>query len=421
MSERAIESLLDTDVYKLSMQAAVFQHFKSIPVTYKYTNRTPQMVLNKASIDWLKEQINYLGDLRFSVEEVDYLRKTMPMMPTDYINSLKDFKLNPKLQVTLENTESNFENFSLVVSGLWYDTILYEIPLLALVSQAYFKFVDTDWNYDGQAQLALEKATKLVSSGCSFSDFGTRRRRSFRSQEVVVSTLADIAHDASQPNRDLVLGTSNVLLAKRYGLKPIGTVAHEWFMGVAAITQDYVNANKTAMELWTQTFGPEACGLALTDTFGTDAFLRAFVEPYVHYYSGVRQDSGDPEQYTNRVGQFYKALGFQPMSKIICYSDSLDVDKCLLYKQAAEKNGLKPIFGIGTYLTNDFKRVSQPEFKSTPLNIVIKLISASNQYAIKISDNIGKNMGDLATLKKVKRELGYTERDWSGVDESDRW
>ncbi|ODV59332.1 nicotinate phosphoribosyltransferase [Ascoidea rubescens DSM 1968] len=419
-AECVISSLLDTDLYKLTMHAAVHRHFPSVDVEFKYTNRTPLMKFSLESYEYVKSQIELLGALRFTTDEIRYLKKEVSYLPADYFEYLQTFKLTPREHVRLEYDQTTFE-LSLKVVGKWQDTILYEIPLLAILSQAYFKFVETEWNFDGQYELAKEKCKKLVDHGCAFSEFGTRRRRSTHSQQIVLQSIVDyFQHEVPELKKHLLLGTSNVFFAKKFNLKPIGTVAHEWIMGIAAITGDYLNANFNSLKFWCDTVGLQNAGLALTDTFGTDAFLKNFKEPYISNYIGVRQDSGDPLLYAEKIADFYFNVCKLPkFSKIICFSDSLNVEKCIKYHDKSIELGLKPTFGIGTYFTNDFHNLNGS--KSNPLNIVIKLKEIDGKHAIKISDNIGKNMGDAATVQKVKQLLGYQEKIWISGDESHRW
>ena len=383
------------------------------------------------------------------------MQTTCTYLNTPYLEFLRDFRLNPREQIEASfapdsDTASDEDTgeVDIKVKGLWVETILYEIPLLALTSEAYFRFMDTDWAYDGQEDKAYHKGMRLLEAGCVVSEFGTRRRRDYHTQALVFRGLVKAKKEAEAKGlAGKITGSSNVHLAMRFGIPPVGTVAHEWFMGVAAITGDYENATLTALSYWVGCFGEGVLGIALTDTFGTPVFLKAFGQPipdlktiatgaavageelaghkdkksrtFAEVFAGVRQDSGDPAQFVKIMRDFYDKQGIAE-KKTIVFSDSLNIDLCLEYKTISEEAGFHPTFGVGTFLTNDFVHKSSGK-KSVPLNIVIKLSSAAGNPAVKISDNIGKNTGDKATVDKVKRELGYVEKAWELGDESTRW
>lgn len=416
-----IESLLDTDLYKLTMQAVVHTHFRDAIAEYQLLNRTSRMQFNAESITWIEEQIENLGKLRFTDDEITYMKRSLPFLPNTYFDFIESCQLDPEKEVQVF-FDTKTRELEISVKGYWHTTILYEIPILATVSEAYFRFIDTDWNTEGQWQLAHDKASKLLEHGCKFIEFGTRRRRSIEVQELVLRGIINAANGS--PNQSCFLGTSNVYFAKKFGLKPMGTVAHELIMGVAAYMHDYSSANQRAMDLWLSTVGSSNAGFALTDTFGTPKFLEGFKPPYSDVYLGVRQDSGDPLLYTRLISQHYKNLDYPPLSKCILYSDSLNVEKCIEYKKAAEDAGLKPLFGIGTSFTNDFFHISQPKVKSKPLNIVMKLKYINGYPAVKLSDVGSKTSGSSPAVEMVKEKVGYPkamEGNAMTFNESDRW
>ena len=463
------------------MQACILRYFPTVQVTYTYTNRTPQFKFSRSAFDWLQLQIDRLDQIKLSSDEESWLRKTCRYLPEAYLQYLKGFKLQPHKHIKLTfnpqvntNGETDVGDINLHTEGLWIETILYEIPLLALTSETYFRFMDTDWTHDNQHQRALNKGQQLLREGCIFSEFGTRRRRDYHTQELVLRGLVKSAEEGKQKSwLGKLAGTSNVHFAMRFDLQPVGTVAHEWFMGVAAVTNNYRDANEIALQYWVATFGEGVLGIALTDTFGTDTFLKAFrksipaftsakvgadatspsagtsstasttdslaetkpplsapvhtddkegskAKTYAEVFTGVRQDSGDPLTFVQTIRRFYDAEGIKD-KKTIVFSDSLNVELCLKYKKGCEEAGIAPTFGIGTFLTNDYNHASDEHEKSLPLNIVIKLSSANGNPAVKISDNIGKNTGDKQKVQEVKNILGYSEKTWTEGDEASRW
>lgn len=472
-------SLLDTDLYKLTMQCAILKYFPDVYVTYGFTNRTPQMKFTRSAYKWLLRQMDKIANIRVSPEEIEFLKKRCPYFNDAYLKFLTTLTLTPSEQIeitwTPDNDTGSDEDVGPVeylIKGRWVETILYEIPLLALTSQAYFIFCDKDWDYTGQEEKAFRKGCTLLEHGCIFSEFGSRRRRDYHTHDLVMKGLCAAAEESQKKGwKGVFTGSSNVHFAMKYNVDPVGTVAHEWYMTIAAITDDYENANEMALRYWLGCFGEGVLGIALTDTFGTPAFLDAFCKPipeytsagvgavstsasgagtttqsnvqseaqtkppisapihnegvenekktYAHVYSGVRQDSGDPTHFVKMVRDFYDSHGITDQ-KVIVFSDSLNIDHCLEYKVIAEEANFKPVFGVGTFFTNDYTNKTNGE-KSKPLNIVIKIATANGRPAVKLSDNMGKNTGDKETVQHVKQKLRYVEHPWEEGDEANRW
>ncbi|KAI0790194.1 nicotinate phosphoribosyltransferase [Irpex lacteus] len=401
-------SLLDTDLYKFTMQQAVLRHFPDAQATYKFTHRDKDVAFTRQCFELFKESVSHFDEVVMTGEEYAWLGRACPYFSKEYLDYLKTYRFKPsqvKLSFIPSQEDEDRGQIEINATGPWIETILWEVPLMASLSEIYFRTTDTDWSYDGQEEHAYSKAKIYLDAGCVFSEFGTRRRRSYHIQDLVVGTLIRASKDF--PDKGKLMGTSNIQLAMKHNIAPIGTIAHEWFMAVAVL-KGYEHANGKALDLWEEVY-PDVLLLALTDTFSTEVFFRDFVKDKARAerWKGLRQDSGDPYVYAPRAKEIYQSLGIDHREKTIIFSDSVDVDKALKLKKQSDELGFKASFGIGTSLTNDFKSLSSGgKEKSRALNMVIKLNSINGEPCVKISDELTKNTGFPAAVKKVKEIYG---------------
>ncbi|BEJ17631.1 hypothetical protein CspHIS471_0610320 [Cutaneotrichosporon sp. HIS471] len=410
-------SILDTDLYKLTMQNAVLKHFPDAHAVIKFTNRAPGMRFSRECFDWIQTRVNHLGTLRLTIEERRRLASACPYFPTSYLDFLASTTLHPQEQVKLsfhEGEDGNGE-ISVHIQGLWRECILYEVPIMAIISEGYFKFVDTDWSAEGQFDLAMEKARTLLANNIVFSEFGTRRRRSFAVHDEIMRGL--VAGAAQHNGGGALSGTSNVYLALKYGIPPSGTIAHEWIMAIGA-TGGYAHANARAMDMWTDVYPPSPGGpplIMLTDTYTAAVFFADFVaEPQrAKKWNALRQDSGDPFEFVRHaktaweeVHRLTGASGGALEGKRVVFSDSLDVQRAIDLQRGCDEIGLAAAFGIGTHFTNDFRKASNPALPSKALNMVIKLSVIDGRDCVKLSDDKGKHTGVPAEVERAQRELG---------------
>ncbi|QAU23421.1 nicotinate phosphoribosyltransferase [Dyella sp. M7H15-1] len=371
-----VSSLLDTDLYKFSMMQVVLHQYPAAHVEYRFKCRNPGVNL-VPHVDEIRQELHALCSLRFTEEELDYLR-SWGFIKSDFVDFLVLFQLNAKYVDISPSSRGNGE-IEICIRGPWLHTILFEVPLLAIVNEVYFR--NTYPNLDlAEGRRRLQEKISLLRDTpgyveCHIADYGTRRRFSRQWHREVATTL----HEGLGAQ---LTGTSNVWLAWQLGLRPLGTLAHEYLQAHQALGPRLRDSQVAALEAWAKEYRGDL-GIALSDVYGLAAFLRDFDMYFCKLFDGTRHDSGDPFAWGERVLAHYQANRVDPRSKVLVFSDGLDIPKVMkLYEHFHGRCQLA--FGVGTNLTNDVG--------PTPLNIVIKMVRCNGQPVAKLSDSPGKNM-----------------------------
>lgn len=396
--EPIITSLLDNDLYKFTMLQAMLHQFPQTHGVYRFRCRNNKDTLYPlADIkEALEQQLDNLCELRFLEDELEYLRG-LRFMRSDFVDYLELFKLKRRF-ITVSTDDKG--RLFIDIEGPMIQAMFFEVFVLAIVNELYFDALsNASVIEEGQRRLD-EKITLLhqyaiEQEKCDantppliIADFGTRRRFSKAWQAHVVETL----HKA-EPK--IVSGTSNVYLAKKLGMTPIGTMAHEFMQAFQALDVRLRDSQKAALEAWVHEYRGDL-GIALTDVVGMDAFLRDFDLYFAKLFDGLRHDSGDPYIWGDKAIAHYKNLKIDPRTKILTFSDGLNLDKAWDLHQYF-KGQIKTSFGIGTNLTNDMG--------ITPINIVLKLVECNGQPVAKLSDSPGKTMINNDTYLAYLRQV----------------
>ena len=392
-----VKSLIDVDLYKLTMMQFFFKYYNNTVVKFKFNNRTDINLGYYIDKDRLINELNSVKKLNFKPGEVEYLRG-LGYFEDDFLDYLKNYKLP---NITVDNVNGRFD---IHTTANWHDVTLWETIVLSTINELYYyskyskneteaaekKGLDTL-----RGKLDLLKSDNITSV---ITDFGTRRRFSHKWQDIVIKEIK---------NHPAFVGTSNVYFAKKYNMKPVGTNAHELYMvaaGINADTDDNLKSSHSKiMNQWYEMYG-EDLSIGLTDTFGSNFFFEDFKDK-ADKWKGLRHDSGSPEHFGNRVVTYYNHLNIDSSNKLLVFSDGLDVDKIIdLHDMFIQHINLS--FGWGTKLTNDLG------FET--LSIVMKAVEVVshnnvtlNNMLVKLSDNLNKNLGTPEDLKRYKRVFGY--------------
>ncbi len=381
-----IRSLLDTDLYKFTMMQAVLHQFPGAQVEYRFKCRNAGIVLSPLA-DEVNREIDALCELRFSNDELDYLR-SLRYVKSDFVDFLALFHFN-RTHITVRPSGDDLE---ILINGPWLHTILFEVQVLAIVNEVYFRRTQPQPDYaEGRKRLnaKLDLVHALpVDLGFSFADYGTRRRFSHDWQREVLATVK-----AREPHT--FVGTSNAFFAKELGLLAVGTMAHEWLQAAQALGPRLRDSQRWAFQKWADEYRGDL-GIALSDVAGLKAFMGDFDMYFCKLFDGARHDSGEPIAWGDAIINHYLANRVDPKTKSLVFSDGLSFPRAIEIAKYFQGR-VKTAFGIGTNLTNDLGY--------TPLQIVLKMVRCNGQPVAKLSDTPAKTMCDdasyLTYLKQV--------------------
>lgn len=382
-------SLIDTDIYKMSMGNFVLKKHPRVQAQYTFINRGKTQFPEGFSRN-LKEIVDVFQNIRLHPDEKNFMREKVYYLDDAYLDFLEGYRYDPS-EVMIKQVDGDLY---IKVVGPMYRTIYWEVPLMATISELYFKSTNQPHRSEQDIRSnAAEKAKALFDMRTLFSEFGTRRRYSYNAHCWVLDELKKHAGN-------MLVGTSNPHLAMVYNLMPMGTIAHELVQLYGAMF-GYQMANRMVMEAWTDVYQGDL-GTMLPDTFTTKVFLRSFNSKFAKLFDGVRHDSGDPLTFFQMIVEHYEKLRIDPTTKSIIFSDSLDSIEKIRTIHEACAGKIRDRYGIGTWLTND----CGPK----PLNMVIKLSACKFDgqdwvNTVKLSDNVGKNTGDTYTVDLCKKTL----------------
>ncbi|MDB6192777.1 nicotinate phosphoribosyltransferase [Vibrio parahaemolyticus] len=403
-SSRIIQSALDFDVYKVNMMSAVAALYPDAMVSYKFIVRSEEDL--SELLPEVKAEVLKLQDVRFTEDEIAYMKRVAPYLKPEFVEALRHFRFNPQSDVSFHNKtiSDGSSQLRITINGLWKETILYETIIMSIVSEVRSRQRWSDIPFE-QFQTVLEDKVRYLKAelerrnitSFKFADMSTRRRFSFQAQRTMLEYL-------SKELPQCLTGTSNYHLARELDLTPIGTVAHEWFMGHQALV-NVRDSQKIALQRWQKMFNG-ALGIALTDTIGIDAFLKDFDEELSNAYVGVRHDSGCPFTWGEKMIAHYESLGIDPMTKTLVFTDGLNFEQALDICEHFQGR-VQVSFGIGTSLANDMGNYVNDQGEAyQPLSIVIKMVTCNGSPVAKISDEPEKAMcEDIFFLMNLKRRF----------------
>ena len=372
---------LMTDLYELTMMQGYFHNPSDQIVVFDAFYRTNPCNGGYAICAGLEQVIEYIRDLHFSSDDIDYLR-SLGIFGEDFLEYLRGFHFSGDIYAVPEGTVVFPREPLLKVIAPIMEAQLIEPAILNILNHQ---------------SLIATRASRVVHAarGDGVMEFGLRRAQgpdagTWGARAAVIGGC---------------IGTSNVLTGKKYGVPVKGTHAHSWIMSFP----DELTAFRTYAKLY-----PNAC-ILLVDTYdvldsGVPNAITVFKEmreagiPMKGY--GIRIDSGDLAYLSKAAWKMLDEAGFGDA----VISASSDLDEFIinsLKDQGAKINS----WGVGTNLitSNGWSAFGG----------VYKLAAIKNEKdgefipKIKLSENVEKitNPGNKTIFRFYDRETGKIRAD----------